>query len=95
MNLIYLIMGFLFQTINAVSEVIRGNHHNQEYFSTVNAPTVPPKPAIVVLLMSMVNEKQPFELRCAVLYCFQCFLYKNELGQAQIVQTLLPSSTEG
>ncbi|CAG2164249.1 unnamed protein product [Oppiella nova] len=84
----------LTETINAVSEVIRGNHHNQEYFSTVNAPTVPPKPAIVVLLMSMVNEKQPFELRCAVLYCFQCFLYKNELGQAQIVQTLLPSSTE-
>ncbi|XP_054155368.1 general vesicular transport factor p115-like [Oppia nitens] len=84
----------LTETINAVSEVIRGNHTNQEYFSTVNAPTVPPKPAIVVLLMSMVNEKQPFELRCAVLYCFECFLYKNELGQAQIVQTLLPSSTE-
>lgn len=53
------------------------------------------RPAIVVLLMSMVNEKQPFVLRCAVLYCFQCFLFKNEFGQAQLVQTLLPSSAEG
>jgi general vesicular transport factor p115 len=42
----------------------------------------------------MVNEKQPLELRCAVLYCFQCFLFKNEFGQAQIVQTLLPNAME-
>ncbi|GIX67470.1 general vesicular transport factor p115 [Caerostris darwini] len=84
----------LTETINTVGELIRGNHGNQEYFSTVCAPTTPPKPAIVVLLMSMVNDKQPFNLRCAVLYCFQCFLYKNELGQAQIVQTLLPSSAD-
>lgn len=45
--------------------------------------------------MSMVNEKQPFLLRCSVLYCFQCFLFKNEFGQAQLVQTLLPSTSEG
>lgn len=83
-----------FQTINAVAEIIRGNLGNQEYFASVMAPCTPPKPAIVVLLMSMVNEKQPFVLRCAVLYCFQCFLYKNELGQAQIIQTLLPTSAD-
>lgn len=49
----------------------------------------------MVLLMSMVNEKQPFVLRCSVLYCFQCFLFKNEIGQSQLVQTLLPSSADG
>ncbi|KAK2509403.1 hypothetical protein MC885_003170 [Smutsia gigantea] len=52
------------------------------------------KPAIVVLLMSMVNERQPFVLRCAVLYCFQCFLYKNQKGQGEIVSTLLPSTID-
>ena len=85
----------LTETINTVSEVIRGNTDNQEYFASVMAPSNPPRPAIVVLLMSMVNEKQPFVLRCAVLYCFQSFLYKNELGQSQIVQTLLPSTADG
>ncbi|KAI2804951.1 Vesicle-mediated ER to Golgi transport protein [Blomia tropicalis] len=84
----------LTETINCVAEVIRGNQQNQEYFSRVNAPIEPARPVIVVLLMSMINEKQPFELRCAVLYCFQSFLYKNELGQAQIVETLLPTTTD-
>lgn len=55
----------------------------------------PNRPAIVVLLMSMVNERQPFVLRCAVLYCFQCFLYKNQKGQGEIVSTLLPSTIDG
>ena len=84
----------LTETINTVGEVIRGDINNQEYFSTVLAPSNPPRPAIVVLLMSMVNEKQPLPLRCAVLYCFECFLYKNESGQASLIQTLLPSSAE-
>ncbi|KAL3272783.1 hypothetical protein HHI36_014243 [Cryptolaemus montrouzieri] len=82
----------LTETINTVGEIIRGNLTNQEYFANVMAPSNPPRPAIVVLLMSMVNEKQPFQLRCAVLYCFECFVYKNEIGQGQIIQTLLPSS---
>ncbi|KAK6629587.1 hypothetical protein RUM43_003404 [Polyplax serrata] len=84
----------LTETINTVAEVIRGNFTNQEYFAGVMAPSTPPRPVIVVLLMSMVNEKQPFVLRCAVLYCFQCFLFKNEFGQAQLIQTLLPSSSQ-
>lgn len=84
----------LTETINTVAEVVRGEMNNQEYLSMVMAPSNPPRPAIVVLLMSMVNEKQPLSLRCAVLYCFQCFLYRNEIGQTALVQTLLPSSTE-
>ncbi|XP_026573149.1 general vesicular transport factor p115 isoform X3 [Pseudonaja textilis] len=84
----------LTETINTVSEVIRGSQMNQDYFASVNAPSNPPRPAIVVLLMSMVNEKQPFVLRCAVLYCFQCFLYKNQKGQGEIVSTLLPSTID-
>uniref|UniRef100_H3D0E3 General vesicular transport factor p115 n=1 Tax=Tetraodon nigroviridis TaxID=99883 RepID=H3D0E3_TETNG len=85
----------LTETINTVSEVIRGSQVNQDYFASVNAPSNPPRPAIVVLLMSMVNERQPFVLRCAVLYCFQCFLYKNQKGQGEIVATLLPSTIDG
>ncbi|XP_053830818.1 general vesicular transport factor p115 isoform X1 [Vidua macroura] len=84
----------LTETINTVSEVIRGCQTNQDYFASVNAPSNPPRPAIVVLLMSMVNERQPFVLRCAVLYCFQCFLYKNQKGQGEIVSTLLPSTID-
>uniref|UniRef100_A0A667G7Y1 General vesicular transport factor p115 n=1 Tax=Lynx canadensis TaxID=61383 RepID=A0A667G7Y1_LYNCA len=84
----------LTETINTVSEVIRGYQVNQDYFASVNAPSNPPRPAIVVLLMSMVNERQPFVLRCAVLYCFQCFLYKNQKGQGEIVSTLLPSTID-
>lgn len=82
----------LTETINTVAEVIRGDNENQEYLNSIMAPSNPPQPAIVVLLMSMVNEKQPLTLRTAVLYCFQNFLYNNEAGQAQLVQTLLPAT---
>ncbi|XP_059057856.1 general vesicular transport factor p115 [Achroia grisella] len=84
----------LTETINTVGEVVRGDVTNQDFLGNVMAPSNPPRPAIVVLLMSMVNEKQPFSLRCAVLYCFQCYLYHNEMSQAGLVQTLLPSSTD-
>ncbi|CAG0879975.1 unnamed protein product [Cyprideis torosa] len=93
----------LTETLNTVAEVIRGCRSSQEQFGMVTAPTDPPrqgadgrkqKPAVVVLLMSMVNEKQPFALRCAVLYCFQCYLFKYALGQSQVVQTLLPASAD-
>lgn len=82
----------LTETINAISECIRGHLANQNFFSSINAPTVPPKSALMLLLMSMVNEKQPFSLRCAVLYCFQSYLHKNPAGQHNIMLTLLPSS---
>ena len=55
------------------------------------APLNPPRPALVVLLMSMVNSRQPLPLRLAVLYCTSSWLHKNETAQSQLVQTLLPS----
>jgi hypothetical protein len=53
----------LTETINTVGEVVRGDSNNQDFLGSVMAPSNPPRPAIVVLLMSMVNEKQPFPLR--------------------------------
>lgn len=82
----------LTETINTISECIRGRLANQNFFLNITAPTVPPKSALMLLLMSMVNEKQPFSLRCAVLYCFQSYLHRNPAGQQSIMLTLLPSS---
>lgn len=82
----------LTETINAVAEVVRGDPDNQDQLSKVMAPSTPPRPVIVVLLMSMINEKQMLALRCSVLYSFQCYLYRNSAGQHAIVSTLLPSS---
>lgn len=84
----------LTETINTVAEIIRGDAYNQSYFNDVMAPSSPPRPALVVLLMSMVNEKQPLALRCAVLYCFENYIYKNEAGQNHLVSTLLPSTRD-
>jgi hypothetical protein len=38
------------------------------------------------------GEKQSFPLRISILYCFQCYLYKNDYGKSVIVQTLLPQT---
>lgn len=84
----------LTETINTVAEVIRGCLDNQQYFESVTTPSDPPRPAILAILMSMVTEKQPLTLRLAALYCFQCFVYKNDAGQTKIINTLLPSSSE-
>uniref|UniRef100_A0A336LCV1 CSON008957 protein n=1 Tax=Culicoides sonorensis TaxID=179676 RepID=A0A336LCV1_CULSO len=84
----------LTETLNTVGEAIRNEPESQKYFETVMAPSTPPRPAIIVLLMSMVNDKQPLSLRCAVLYCFECYLYRNDVGQTALIQTLLPSSTD-
>lgn len=85
----------LAEVICTVGECIRGCRANQEAFGRVMASSsVPPRTALVVLLMSMVNEKQPAQLRAAVLYCFQCFVHRNDASQAQIVQALLPTSPE-
>lgn len=85
----------LSETINTVSEIIRGNKSNQDILQKLMAPCTPPQSAILILLMSMVNEKQVFELRCAILYCFQSFMFQNTTGQESIIQTLVPSGDHG
>jgi len=84
----------LTESINTIAELIRGNNDNQAQFSGVSAPSEPPRSVLVLLLMSMVNEKQPFSLRCSVLYCVQSFLYKNSVGQSIIVESLLPKEEQ-
>ena len=84
----------LIETINTVADVIRGNFTNQQFFDTVQTSSRPPRSGVLTILMCMVNEKQPLALRLAALYCFQSYLYKNEVGQAKVINTLLPSSAE-
>jgi hypothetical protein len=81
----------LSEAIVTVGEVIRGNSSNQQLFGAVMV--LQTRPIVVILLMSMINEKQPFYLRCSILYCFQCYLYKNEKAKAEVVETLLPQQT--
>jgi len=80
----------LTETIVTIGECIRGNEKNQDNFAKVQAPSNPPRPVLVLLLLSMVNEKQPFELRCAILYCLQSYLHKNPTRQKEVMRTLLP-----
>jgi hypothetical protein len=80
----------LSEAIGTVGEVIRGNAANQQLFSAVQMQTNPPRPILVILLMSMINEKQTFHLRCSILYSFECFLFRNEKAKSEIVETLLP-----
>jgi len=56
-------------------------------------PLEPPRTLLIILLMTMINEKQTFNLRYSILYFFQCFLFKNEPSKTQVIETLLTSST--
>ncbi|CAJ76944.1 Uso1_p115_head domain-containing protein [Caenorhabditis elegans] len=84
----------LTESIIVVAEAIRGNYTNQELFANTvldNGEDVP-RTSLVVLLISMTAEKQPYKLRCAVFYCFLSYLFDNEFGKARVIETLLPQS---
>ena len=54
------------------------------------------RPVLISLLYTMVaGEKQSFPLRISILYCFECYLYKNDSGKSVIIQTLLPQTENG
>ncbi|GMR47771.1 hypothetical protein PMAYCL1PPCAC_17966 [Pristionchus mayeri] len=84
----------LTESVVAVAEMIRGNYTNQEYFASTSLETEDGgvRPSLIVLLVSMVSEKQPFKLRCAVFYCLLSYLYDNEFAKTKIIETLLPTS---
>ncbi|GMT23628.1 hypothetical protein PFISCL1PPCAC_14925 [Pristionchus fissidentatus] len=84
----------LTETVVAVAEIIRGNYTNQEYFASTSLETEDGgvRPSLIVLLVSMTSEKQPFKLRCAVFYCLLSYLHDNEFAKTKMIETLLPTS---
>ena len=84
----------LSESVVCVGNIIANNRTNQNFFENVMTLQSPPKPILLSLLMSMVNEKQQLPLRTAVLYCFHSYLLGNRDKQADIVNTLLPSKVD-
>jgi hypothetical protein len=71
-----------------------GNESNQQLLSSIQMSSSLTSsthhcPLINTLLLTMINEKQAFLLRCSILYLFECFLYKNESKKTHIVESLI------
>lgn len=84
----------LTETLYSLGEMVRACPTNQEALVAMVAPSEPPQPAITVLLVTMVNDRQQLPVRLAVLYCFKCLLADNKDIQGAVVSTLLPKDTE-
>ncbi|CAF3396012.1 unnamed protein product [Rotaria sp. Silwood2] len=78
----------LAETINVIGDYIRGNAKNQQYLDfAMSESAVIQQPVLFSLLYTMVaGEKESFPLRISILYCLQCYLYKNDIGKSMIVQ---------
>lgn len=84
----------LAEAIVCIGNLIANNRTNQNFFENVMTLQSTPKPSILSLLMTMVNEKQKLPLRTAILYCFHSYLMGNEEKKADIISTLLPSKVD-
>ncbi|CAF4465939.1 unnamed protein product, partial [Rotaria sp. Silwood2] len=82
------------ETVHTIGDIIRGNDEHQKFFgSFVNTVGELQVPLLFNMLYIMVaDKKQSFRLRISILYCLQCYLYKNDMGKSMIVQTLLPQT---
>ncbi|OAF67253.1 General vesicular transport factor, partial [Intoshia linei] len=81
--------------IKAIGNIVRSNKINQMYMVSLVAPTKPPKHTILILLISMVHDRQSLELRWSVLYFFECFLRHNEPQQLLIANELIQKYSKG
>ncbi|TMS38604.1 hypothetical protein L596_005294 [Steinernema carpocapsae] len=88
-------MEVLTETVVAVAEAIRGNYTNQEYFAKTNIiyNGGQSNSYLIVLLRSMAADNQPLKLRCAVFYCFICYLHGNTFGKIKAVETLTTATS--
>jgi len=83
----------LIEVILTVSECARKYSEAQSDLAALVAPSPNNLPALVVLLRSMVNSKQPLSLRLAVLYCTCSLMVKNPQCQKATIDSLLPSES--
>lgn len=61
----------------AAAEAIRGCPPNQTVFAGMTGMDGNrPRPALVTLVIDLLAFRNPFDYRCASLYCLECFLYK-------------------
>ncbi|CAF4227244.1 unnamed protein product, partial [Rotaria sordida] len=84
----------LAEIINTIGDIIRGNTENQRVLGPIKKTIVKVhKPTLFNLIYTMVADKKKlFQLRISILYCLQCYLYKNDFGKLMIIQTLLPQT---
>ncbi|KNC86382.1 hypothetical protein SARC_01477 [Sphaeroforma arctica JP610] len=73
----------------AVGEAMRGCAPAQQLFSGTTAKCgARPRPALVTLVVELLAFRNPFDYRCASLYCLESFLFNNSDGQMFLTGTL-------
>ena len=79
----------LIEALGVVGELSRDFVQSQDLVIQMNVPAMrPARSLLVVLLQTLTNDKQPLNLRLAILYCVQCLLFKNKQAQMSIIKGL-------
>lgn len=76
-------------TLLTLGDTLRGHSEGQQRLQRLQTPPPQSQPLLLVLMLLLVNERQAFLLRVSAFYLFECFLRRNPLGQAQILEPLL------